>query len=270
MLTEISFLGTGGSVATVERDNTSFLIKHSADHVLIDCPGSIVQKIKRLNVEPADIQTVLVTHIHPDHVYGLPSFIHSLMLTECQIDLLGSERTINFCRRFLELFHLLDKKNKCRVRFIPLGPNQDFMIANSIECSTIKVPHNESSLAFGFRFNTSGPSMLYSGDTPVHPPLFESARGADYLIHDCSAPSRFFEEYPALKTKHANPIELGRYAQEAGIKCVIPCHFFGEIEYSLAEIEREIRENYSGELIIPEDFMQITLKNMSDKTTSKI
>jgi ribonuclease Z len=227
--------------------------------VLIDCPGSLVQKIKKLDVEPGDIQSIVVTHIHPDHVYGLPSLIHSLMLTECQIDLFGSEETVNFCRRFLELFHLLDKKIKCRIHFCALEPDRDFTLTNSIACSTIKVPHNESSLAFEFRFGASGLNLFYSGDTPVFPPFIESAAGADYLIHDCSAPSRFFIEFPALKTMHANPIELGRAAQEAGILCLIPCHFFGEIEYSFFEIEQEIREHYSGKLIIPEDFMRITL-----------
>ena len=258
-MTEICFLGTGGSVATVERDNTSFLIKHDADLIFIDCPGSCVQKIKKLNVEPADIQAIIVTHIHPDHVYGLPSFIHSLMLTDCQIDLFGSERTIDFCRSLLELFHLLEKKIKCRVRFIPLGYDKVFMPVDSVECSTIKVPHNLSSLAFGFRFGTSGRSLFYSGDTPVFPPLFERAAGADYLIHDCSAPSRFFEEFPTLKTMHTDPKELGHAAQEAGIACLIPCHFFGEMEYSLDEIEREIREHYTGKLIIPEDLMRMAL-----------
>ncbi len=258
-MTEISFLGTGGSVATIERDNTSFLIRHDTDIVLIDCPGSLVQKIKKLDVEPGNIRSIVVTHIHPDHVYGLPSLIHSLMLTECQIDLFGSEETVNFCRRFLELFHLLDKKIKCRVRFYALEPDRDFTLTHSIACSTIKVPHSESSLAFEFRFGASGLNLFYSGDTPVFPPLFESAAGADYLIHDCSAPSRFFTEFPALKTMHANPIDLGHAAQEAGILCLIPCHFFGEIEYSFSEIEQEIREHYSGKLIIPEDFMRITL-----------
>lgn len=258
-MTEICFLGTGGSVATVERDNTSFLITHISDHILIDCPGSVVQKVKRLDIEPVDIRTIIVTHTHPDHVYGLPSLIHSLMLTECRIDLFGSETTIDFCRRFLSLFNLLDKKIKCRIRFFPLRADHDFKLSGSILASTKKVPHNESSLAFGFRFNESEPLLFYSGDTPVFPPLFEAARGADYLIHDCSAPNRFFEEFPALKKMHANPIELGRYAEEAGIKCLIPCHFFGELEYNLAEIEQEIKENYSGRLIFPEDFMRMTL-----------
>jgi len=258
-MTEICFLGTGGSVATAERDNTSFLIRHGSEVILIDCPGSIVQKTKRLGVDPSSIRTLIVTHIHPDHVYGLPSLVHSLMLTECQIDLFGSEVSIEFCRSFLELFHLLDTKVKCRVRFIPLDAGQEFSVANAIVCTTRKVPHNESSLAFGFRFDPSGPSVFYSGDTPIYPPFFEGIAGANYLIHDCSAPSRFFEQYPSLKTMHTNSLELGIYARGAGIECLIPCHLFGELSYSLEEIEQEIRTNYSGKLIVPRDFMRLTL-----------
>jgi ribonuclease Z len=243
----------------VDKDNTSFLIRHNAYVILIDCPGSIVQKAKKLDVEPASIRTLIVTHTHPDHVYGLPSLIHSLMLTECQIDLFGSEISIDFCRRFLDLFHLLDTKVKCRVRFFPLDAGHEFFVADSIACSTQKVPHNESSLAFGFRFGPSGSFLFYSGDTPIHPPLFESIAGADYLIHDCSAPSRLFEQFPALKAMHTNSLDLGKYAQKAGINCLIPCHFFGELSYSFTEIEQEIRTNYSGKLIVPEDFMRLIL-----------
>ena len=246
-MTEICFLGTGGSVATVDKDNTSFLIKYNADVILIDCPGSIVQKAKKLDVEPASIRTLIVTHTHPDHVYGLPSLIHSLMLTECQIDLFGSEISVDFCRRFLDLFHLLDTKVKCRVRFFPLDTGREFSLADSIACSTQKVPHNESSLAFGFRFGPSGPFLFYSGDTPIHPPLFESVAGADYLIHDCSAPSRFFEQFPSLKTMHTNSLDLGKYAQEAAINCLIPCHFLESfrtlLQRSNKRFERIIRAN---------------------------
>jgi hypothetical protein len=41
---------------------------------------------------------------------------------------------------------------------------------------------------------------------------------------------------------------------------LIPCHFFGELDYSLGEIEKEIRENYGGKLTIPEDFSRIPIK----------
>jgi len=59
-MVELKFLGTGGSVATEGRDNTSFLILFEQELILVDCPGSVIPKIKKLH--------------HPDHIYGLPSF----------------------------------------------------------------------------------------------------------------------------------------------------------------------------------------------------
>ena len=105
-MTEIHFLGTGGWVATRERDNTSLLIQENEKLVLVDCPGSVIQKIKKTDLDPEAIVSILITHVHPDHVYGLPSLVHSLMLVECTINLYGSEETVQFCLNLLDLFHL--------------------------------------------------------------------------------------------------------------------------------------------------------------------
>jgi ribonuclease BN (tRNA processing enzyme) len=81
----------------------------------------------------------------------------------------------------------------------------------------------------------------------------------DYLIHDCSAPLRIFEEYPSLYAMHTDSLTLGKMAQEAEVKHLVPCHFFGEIDFSIGEIEEEIRKNFRGELTIPEDFSRLPL-----------
>lgn len=257
---EICFLGTSGSVATTERDNTSFILNCDDNLVLIDCPGAVIQKIKKLDFDPRRIEAILITHIHPDHVYGLPSFVHSLMLDECQICLYGSQTTVDFCMRLLDLFHLRDKKIKCRVKFISLKPEENFDLFPSLQCTSMKVPHDPSSLGFQFILEDEGKKIIYSGDTPPFAPLFKRAADVDFLIHDCSAPSRFFQEYPSLRTMHTDSLELGRLSQEVGVKNLIPCHFFGEIDFSISEIEEEIKRNYCGNLRIPKDFTRITIK----------
>lgn len=258
-MAEIYFLGTGGSVATEERDNTSLLIAYQESLILIDCPGSVIQKIKKLNFDPHQISSILVTHIHPDHIYGLPSFVHSLMLDECLIDLYGSEDTVHFCQEFLDLFHLRDKKIKARIRFVPMKRSQSFRLNPSLSFSSLKVPHDFSSLAFHFNFEKEKKELIYSGDTPAYPLLFKEAQGKDCLIHDCSAPSRFFKAYPSLYKMHTNSLQLGMLAYKAQVKSLIPCHFFGELDFSMSEIEKEIRENYREKLIIPRDFQKIIL-----------
>ncbi|MFQ6070350.1 MAG: MBL fold metallo-hydrolase [Candidatus Aminicenantales bacterium] len=256
---ELYFLGTGGSVATVDRDNTSFLLKKEKTRILVDCPGSIIQKLKKADCIPRKVQHILVTHIHPDHIYGLPSFVHSLMLEKTIVRLYGSEETISFSRKLLEFFNLFAREIKVRVEFFPLEPGAKTSLGDSIEVETIKVRHSSSSLAFKLYFAQEKKELLYSGDTPPDNSIFEQASGIDYLIHDCSAPSRFFRKYPQLCTVHTDSLELGQRAEEAGVKCLIPCHFFGEVEFSLHEIEGEIRQAYRGKLIIPRDMENIIL-----------
>jgi len=256
---EVCFLGTAGSVATQEKDNTSFLIHRDRNLILIDCPGSAIQKIKKFGFDPRKTSSILMTHIHPDHVYGLPSFVHSLMLEECRIQLFGSEETMSFCQSLLDLFHLQEKDIKTRLEFISLNEGESFELPGWTRLAPFQVPHSTASLAFHLSFEKEKKQLIYSGDTSASPSLFRRAAQIDYLIHDCSAPSRYFKEYPSLHTMHTHSLELGELSQEAGVKCLIPCHFFGELDFSLEEIEHEIRKSYKGRLIIPKDFDRIIL-----------
>ncbi len=258
-MTEVYFLGTGGWVATRERDNTSLLIHQNEKLVLVDCPGSVIQKIKKIDLNPDAIVSVVITHVHPDHIYGLPSLVHSLMLVEGTINLYGKEESIHFCQNLLDLFHLREEKIKCRINFIPLRSGEDFHLLPSLSGSCLDVPHHPSSLAFSFEFKDLNKRLLFSGDTPIHPAIFEEARDIDYLVHECSAPKRYFDLYPILYDIHTNAFDLGRLSQESGVKCLIPCHIFGDLEFSESEIEQELLENYKGRLVFLHDLEKIII-----------
>jgi ribonuclease BN (tRNA processing enzyme) len=182
------------------------------------------------------------------------------MLDDCSIEIFGSEKSVSFCAKLLDLFHLRSEKIKCRVAFNPVGDGETYPLYPGLSCTFHKVPHSPSSMAVGFHLSEEAAGLLYSGDTPRNPELLQKTKDLDLLIHDCSAPSRFFKKYPSLHSMHTDSLTLGEMAQEAGVMHLIPCHFFGELEYSLGEIEKEIRENYGGKLTIPEDFSRIPIR----------
>lgn len=255
-MSEISFIGTGGSVATEARDNTSLLLE-AGGLMLIDCPGSVVQKIKKMGRKPEEVNILLVTHIHPDHIYGLPSLVHSLMAEDREIILLGSKGSTDFCASLLDLFRLRRDKIGYRVKMYPLVGGGEFRWGDVL-IRAMEVPHSPESLAYKFSFS-DGKELFFSGDTPCLPSLLREMRGIDYVIHDCSAPERFFLQNPELRAMHTSALQLGRIAEEIGIKTLVPIHIFGELPFNDVEIWAEIRESFRGELILPRDFQTLSL-----------
>jgi len=252
-MADVFFLGTGGALATGERDNTAFLLRAGASWALIDCPGSVLQKIVRAGVRPVDVTSLFITHVHPDHVYGLPSLVHGLMLKDHVLRLFGSAETIDFCGRLLDLFGLWRPKYRTRVEFAELKPGKPAAVSGGVEVTGHRVPHHVSSLAYEFRLEDGGRKLVFSGDAPVHPALFERAEEADALFHDCSAPSRFFAQYPALASRHTSALDLGTWSERARVRTLVPCHFLAELDFPLSEAEAEIRAGYSGRLVMPAD-----------------
>src|SRR4030042_1045643 len=149
-MAEIHFLGTGGWVATPQRDNTSVLLRAGGKLVLIDCPGSVTAKIRQVGFDPREVSTIFLTHVHPDHIYGLPSLVHSLILEDGEIRLFGSEETVAFARRLLDLFGLLRNNVRTRVRFQAVRPGHAFQLHGSLFTCGFRVPHHSSSLAYHF------------------------------------------------------------------------------------------------------------------------
>lgn len=253
----INFLGTGGSTPTLRRDNTSLLLDFKPSFILVDCPGSISARLEKLGYQADQVTDILVTHLHPDHVYGLPSLIHVLRNREKTLHLYGSPETVDFCLRLLQLFSLDREKIWEHLRFVKLVPGQSLTLSPGLKLTAYQVQHHFSSLAFLLEKN--GKRIFITGDTALDRDLLTQVLPLSVLVHDCSFPSTVAESFPALKSKHTNALELGQAVAGWPVEILIPCHFLSELGFSVEEIEKEIRANYCGQLIMPDDFQVVEI-----------
>lgn len=77
---EVVFLGTGAGVPAKERNVTSIalqLLDERRATWLFDCGEATQHQILHTSIKPGKIEKVFITHLHGDHIFGLPGLLGS-------------------------------------------------------------------------------------------------------------------------------------------------------------------------------------------------
>jgi ribonuclease Z len=77
---DVLFLGTAGAVPTALRGPSAYLVRRGGERILLDCGEGTQRQMLRSSAGLADIDTALITHLHADHVLGLPGLLKTLSL----------------------------------------------------------------------------------------------------------------------------------------------------------------------------------------------
>ncbi len=80
MKTMLVFLGTSAAVPTKRRGLPAIALKHEADIFLFDVGEGTQYKLIRAGLSPVKITAIFVTHLHGDHVFGLPGLLQSMSM----------------------------------------------------------------------------------------------------------------------------------------------------------------------------------------------
>ena len=77
---ELQFLGTGAGMPSKMRNTSSVVLNLSAEgegYWLFDCGEATQHQILHTSLKPRKISKIFITHLHGDHIFGLPGFIGS-------------------------------------------------------------------------------------------------------------------------------------------------------------------------------------------------
>ncbi len=79
----ITFLGTSSGVPTLTRNVSSLALKLSqkAEVWLFDCGEGTQLQLMKSNIKSSQIKKIFITHMHGDHIYGLPGLLATLGLS---------------------------------------------------------------------------------------------------------------------------------------------------------------------------------------------
>jgi len=77
----LTFLGTSGAVPTTERNPAGLLVEREGDRLLFDCGEGTQRQMMRYETG-FDVGHVFLSHLHGDHVLGLPGLLQTLDFNE--------------------------------------------------------------------------------------------------------------------------------------------------------------------------------------------
>jgi ribonuclease Z len=80
----VIFLGTAGSVPTPERNLPAVLVKRGNEQLMFDCGEGVQRQMIRAKIGFHRKMKIFVSHMHGDHVLGLPGLLQTMALMDRQ------------------------------------------------------------------------------------------------------------------------------------------------------------------------------------------
>mgnify|MGYP000146602015 CR=1 FL=1 len=77
---DVTILGAGAAVPTLSRGTTAQFVNCHQRHILIDCGEATQLQFRKFKVKFQKLDIILISHLHGDHVFGLPGLISTMQL----------------------------------------------------------------------------------------------------------------------------------------------------------------------------------------------
>ncbi|MEQ9403495.1 MAG: MBL fold metallo-hydrolase [Cyclobacteriaceae bacterium] len=187
---KLTVLGCGDAFGNGGRSNTSFLLTHENEHILVDCGASALIRLKHEQIDPDEISTIIISHFHGDHYGGIPFLLISSLFEKKRIATLNIAGPPGIEAKVLHLLEAMyegttEKLNQLDLRFYEYMEGTSLVIDDK-KIEVWKVEHSIPSNPHGVRITWKGRVFAYSGDTSWTENLIPLSNNADIFLCDCN------------------------------------------------------------------------------------
>ncbi len=274
----VTLLGTGSPMPAMRRFGPGVLVQAGGQNLLIDSGRGVTQRLLQVGLKLGAVDALFITHLHSDHVVGIPDLWLTGWLEAGYAQRNGPFRVFGPAgsQNLMDgLVKAYDWDIKARIADQKLDPanvrpevseiRQGVIYSKSgVTVTAFEVDHGELlKPAFGFRVDFAGRSVTISGDTRFSENLIHHATGTDLLIHQVAAVRAELMDSPVFKVildHHTKPEEAGTVFSRTKPRLAVYYHFvlLGTPKVP-AVTEEEVltmtRKTYAGPLLIGEDLM---------------
>ena len=279
----VTLLGTGSPAPIMKRFGPGVLVQAGGKNLLIDSGRGTTQRLLQSGVQLGKVDALFITHLHSDHVVGIPDLwltgwleasyaqrkgpfvVYGPQGTQGLMDGLAIAYDWDIKARIADQGLSADA---IRSQVTEVKPGVVYE-QGGVKVTAIEVDHGEKlKPAFGYRIDHGGRSVTISGDTRFSENLIDKAQGTDLLIHQVAAASEALLKIPTFKViiaHHTQPEEAGVVFTKVKPKLAVYYHFVLLGTPTIPALtEKDVfeatRKTYAGPLLIGEDLMAFRIE----------
>ena len=213
-MAKIVFLGTGGWISSVERNEVSILLRVSKNCYLFDAGEATFKQLQKARINFKDIKVIFITHSHGDHILGIPSIIlYQAISLKHKIKVFYPKKIESDIRNLLRYIPSKLIKN---VKFCPFYVKEIEVKVYEDEHILVfctRSRHTSFSVSYKVVLKRERRTIVYSGDTAPFENFIKFGRNVDVFIHEASLSNK----YKALSFKVGH--STVNQAILVGLKC---------------------------------------------------
>ncbi len=241
--------GSRSPLPSPGRAETCILISAGEDLFVVDIGDGSNDNLRSWNINFRNIEAVLITHLHSDHISDLPGLHQNAWVVgerSTKLKVFGPEGVDQFTQG-IEMAYAHDYVFRNEHHGDEIAPleyagfdtsvidlNNPVIFDNGeLKITAFRVVHEPIEPALGFKFEYKGRSIVITGDTSYTQSVIDNSMNADVLFHEAQANhmlavmekslmSRGAELLAAvlddITTYHTTLVEAAEIANEANVK----------------------------------------------------
>ena len=246
----VELLGSGNAFLPSGRLHSFLAIDK---HIVVDCPPTALASLRKAGISPADIDTILITHVHGDHVFGFPFFLLERKYISDreglkELTVAGSsgvkERLTHLCNLAYpgSLEEILETINWVDVPNVKGWNMERFEVLHDPEVD----PHG------WMMTNDEGWSMIHSGDSGPFEDLWDRIGKCSFAVVEMGVPEWVDTEH------HHKPSDITKLANKYPNTKMVITHTFIDSDYQI--ITKEVPD-FPPNVMHGEDGMEFEINS---------
>ena len=273
---KITLLGTGSPIPDPDRAGPCTLVQAGTQNIMIDCGRAAIMRLLGAGVLPGMVSTILITHLHSDHITDLNDLVTTrwvMMPVNIPLKVVGPTGTRQVVDAMLNMLTLdqgyrhahhedLRANGPLTVDVVEVGAGESFSIGE-VTVSTHATDHRPVDPSIGYRIEHDGKVAALAGDTIPCPGLDDLCQNADVYVQTVIRDDQVKQLASLLPNSqrfldildyHSTVSQAGQTAARNNVKTLMLTHCVPAVQPGQEDDWiGAAREHFSGNIVLGPD-----------------